>query len=279
MQTTHKQAQHAANRTAKSVSSVDFIQREAGNRLLARLRGIKSPQEQILDLGAGTGSLTSTLSERYPNSTCYALDHAFQRLKQITAQRSVPLCAKAESLPFKSQSLDLIVSNAMLDWCDDLPRLFQEVSRVLQPEGLLLFTCFGPDTLLEFRRAWEEALGPVYVKPFTDMHNLGDLLLACGFRDPVLDKETITVNYRSVDRLLEDIRQQGMHNPHPKRQQHLVTPRQLARVKACYEANRQEGKLPVTVELIQGHAFGSRSANAVSADGNGDVCIPITALR
>ena len=70
----------------------------------------------------------------------------------------------------------------MLQWCNEPDAVFRECRRVLKPGGLLTFTTFGPDTLVELRRAWAAADGRTHVNRFIDMHDLGDALLRAGSR-------------------------------------------------------------------------------------------------
>ncbi len=90
-------------------------------------------------------------------------------------------------MPLPDASFDLVFSNLMLPWCEDIDAVFAEVARVLKPRGLFTFTTFGPDTLVELRAAWRAADDASHVHPFTDMHDLGDGLVRAGFAEPVLD--------------------------------------------------------------------------------------------
>jgi malonyl-CoA O-methyltransferase len=42
----------------------------------------------------------------------------------------------------------MIFANFTLPYLNDLPRVFKEWSRVLKPDGLLMFTTLGPDSLI-----------------------------------------------------------------------------------------------------------------------------------
>jgi len=76
---------------------------------------------------------------------------------------------------------------------------------VLAPEGLLMLSTLGPDTLKELRAA----AGAARVHRFADMHNLGDALLAAGFSAPVMDMELLTLQYADAGALLADLRASG----------------------------------------------------------------------
>src|SRR4029079_12572654 len=85
-------------------------------------------------------------------------------------------------------------------------------------EGLLTFSTLGPDTLQELRAAAGEAR----VHAFTDMHDLGDMLLACGFSAPVMDMEMLTITYRGADALLADLRASGQTSARADRSRGLA---------------------------------------------------------
>ena len=57
------------------------------------------------------------------------------------------------SLPLAPGTIDLVWSNMVLHWVSDPLTAFKEFSRVLAPEGLLMFSALGPDTLKELRVA------------------------------------------------------------------------------------------------------------------------------
>jgi NADH dehydrogenase [ubiquinone] 1 alpha subcomplex assembly factor 5 len=56
-----------------------------------------------------------------------------------------------DPLPFPDDTFDLVISSASLHWVNQLPRLFQEVSRVLKPDGCFMFAVVGGNTLPELR--------------------------------------------------------------------------------------------------------------------------------
>ena len=58
-----------------------------------------------------------------------------------------------------------------------------------------MFSSFGPDTLFELRAAWAEVDPGDHVHHFIDMHDYGDMLMAAGLADPVMDVERMTLTY------------------------------------------------------------------------------------
>jgi malonyl-CoA O-methyltransferase len=78
----------------------------------------------VLDLGAGTGHASLALKRRYRSSQVVALDLAEGMLReagrrQTLLRRFQRVCAHAAALPLRDGSVDLVVSNLMLQWCND----------------------------------------------------------------------------------------------------------------------------------------------------------------
>jgi malonyl-CoA O-methyltransferase len=271
-------ARRSFDRAAAGYDEVAVLQREIGERMLERLDYVRLAPATILDLGCGTGQTITPLMQRYPKARVIALDFApamlrLARRRGTWLKRPWCLCADAEALPLADQSVDLIFSNATLQWCNDLDATFRDWLRVLRPGGLLMFTSFGPDTLAELRAAWAAADGHSHVSPFADLHEVGDGLVRARFADPVMDAERITLTYKAMRDLMRDLKVLGAHNATAARPRGLTGPRRLAKVEAAYEAYRQDGRLPATYEVVYGHAWAP-----IQRPVEGGVAIPVSAI-
>ncbi len=125
----------------------------------------------------------------------------------------------------------------------------------MKPDGVLVFTTFGPDTLKELRQAFTHADNYQHVNQFMDMHDIGDLLVHSGFATPVMDMEYITLTYDDVESVMHDLKTIGAHNVSRGRRQGLMGKTAWQKAIAQYETLRQNGKLPATYEIIYGHAW------------------------
>jgi malonyl-CoA O-methyltransferase len=273
-----RHARRSFDRAAVGYDEVAVLQREIGERMLERLDYVRLAPTTVLDLGCGTGQTIAPLMQRYPKARVIALDFApamlrLARRRGTWLKRPWCLCADAEALPLADQSVDLIFSNATLQWCNDLDATFRDWLRVLRPGGLLMFTSFGPDTLMELRAAWAAADGHSHVSPFADLHEVGDGLVRARFADPVMDAERITLTYEGVRDLMRDLKVLGAHNATAARPRGLTGPRRLAVVEAAYEEFRQDGRLPATYEVVYGHAW-----TPLQRPVEGGVAIPVSAI-
>lgn len=279
------------NHAAPSYDDAAILQKTVAERVDERLDLTTIETKNILDIGAGTGLLTEKIIQRYPQAQVFALDLSESMLKiakpRLTKNRFAALgntvnrflntCrltktlnqtpaatlinADTYQLPFADGSIDLIVSNLMLQWCDDLDTVFAEFRRVLRPEGLIMFTSFGPDTLKELKQSWQAVDSEQeHVNNFIDMHDIGDALGRAGFGQPVMDMELFTLTYDKPIGVLKDLKAIGATNANQQRQTGLMGKQRFAAMLNAYEAfrNPADQKIPATYEVIHGHAWASQ---------------------
>ena len=254
----------AFEKAAISYDAVAVLQQEVADRLVERMDLMSMKPISILDAGSGTGFVSQLLATRYPKAKITALDLAFNMLKQAKGKRSFKqrwnkqfhyVHAEAENLPFADASVELVISGLTLQWCQDLPKVFKEFKRVLAPGGLLMFSSFGPDTLKELRQSWAEVDEQPHVNAFADMHDVGDALMQSGFADPVMDMEMLTVTYNDVKTVMRDLKQIGAHNVMQGRSHNITGKNKLHKMIRAYEQFRVDGLLPVSHEIVYGHAW------------------------
>lgn len=275
------------NRAAPAYEAASVLHREVESRVIERLDYVRLQPSVIVDIGAGPGTGSRALMQRYPKAKVIALDLA-EGMLQIARGKAPrwpnPLrklhcvCGDAESLPLASGSVDLIYSNLSLQWCADLDTTFREFRRVLAPGGLLMFTTFGPDTLKELRAAWSAVDGYAHVNEFVDMHDIGDALLHAQMAEPVMDMEVFTLTYGTAEEVMRDLKIIGAQTVTGEKSPGLTGRARLNAVAEAYEALRSDGVLPATFEVVYGHAWAPPEGTALKQD-DGSVAVPITGLK
>jgi malonyl-CoA O-methyltransferase len=261
------------------VAQSDFLRREVSARMFERLQLVKLQPTRVLDAGCGEGADISLLKNRFNDANIVGLDGAAAMValaqeRQVAAMSSVArlfssmnkwrsntaasalVCGDFAQTPFAAQSHDLLWSNLALHWHPQPDRVFAEWARIIKVEGLLMFSCFGPDTFKELRHAFEQVDMAPHTLPFVDMHDFGDMLVQAGFTTPVMDMEIITVTYDTPERLLEDVRAWG-GNPLQNKRRGLLGKGAYRTVLNALAALRRDvdGKIPLTFEVVYGHAF------------------------
>lgn len=260
-----RDVRRAFERAARTYDEAAVLQREVCARLLEHLDPIRLAPRRAVDLGCGTGHAFDALAKRFPAAALVGLDIAPSMLararnrspwwqRMLGSQHAALVCADAESLPLANASVDLVFSNLALQWCEP-SRVFAEAARCLSAGGLMIFSTFGPDTLRELRSAFAEADGAPHVNRFIDMHDLGDALVHAGFADPVMEMETITLEYDAALAVARDLKAIGAVNSLLSRSRGLPGRERWRRMTEAYERFRRDGLLPATWEVIYGHAW------------------------
>ncbi len=272
----------AFDRASATYAQAAVVQAEIRARLLERLDLVKLQPQRVLDLGAASGGSSKALKNRYPKAHVVALDLSRRMLERATREQSFfrrfdAVVADAQQLPIREASIDLVFSNLMLAWCSDVDAVFQNAARVLRADGLFTFTTLGPDTLTEVRRAFRQVDAYTHVHRFIDMHDLGDALLRTGFAEPVMDTERLVVTYPTADTLLRELHQSGSSNLTAGRRFGLLGRKGYRAAQEALEASRREGVIPITVEVVYGHAW--KGAPRAARGSTGEVVVPLSSLR
>ncbi len=107
-----------------------------GIELLARIPDVDA--HRVVDLGCGTGALTSMLADRWQHAVVVGVDASPEMLSR--ARRDHPslewIAANIEDFE-PDGPVDVVFSNAALHWLDGHPGLFARLRRWLRPGGVL----------------------------------------------------------------------------------------------------------------------------------------------
>ena len=276
-----RSVQRSFSDAARDYDESAILQARVRDELLDRLQWVRIEPAVVLDLGSGTGRASAALKRRYRKSRVVAVDMSPGMLTE-SARRGTffhPLDtvgADAARLPFRDASVDIVFSNLMLQWCNDPDAVFAECRRVLRPGGLLTYTTFGPDTLVELRHAWAAVDEHTHVNRFIDMHDLGDAMVRAGLAEPVMDVDRITLTYPDARTLMRDLKAIGAHNVNDGRPRGLTGKTRLSAMIQAYEKFRRDGKLPATYEIVFGQAWAPTLSRVVTP--SGEVRVPISRI-
>jgi SAM-dependent methyltransferase len=216
---------------------LDRVAEDAAERLRAVLRDFES----AADVGTPSDQLRSALLDR------------LSRVARIDLPE-----LESEPLPFRPESLDLVVSALAFQFVNDLPGVLAQIRRALQPDGLLLAAMIGGDTLTELRQSFAaaeaECEGGVSprVAPFADVREVGGLLQRAGFALPVTDVDRIVVRYDSAFALMHDLRRMGATNVLVERRRVPTRRATMLRMAQLYAENfvDADGRIRATFDVI-----------------------------
>lgn len=92
----------------------------------------------IYDLGCGPGEITRMIADQWPDAEVYGLDNSKEMLDRAAAQRGTIQWIEADIERWSPPTpVDLIYSNATLQWVPGHPELFLRLVSFLNPGGCL----------------------------------------------------------------------------------------------------------------------------------------------
>ena len=265
----------AASHRYEAAARLQKITRE---ELLGRLAHFALAPRVVIDLGAGTGASTAALARQFPRAQIIAIDLAEPMLVEAGKKLAwrdrlfggrfghpfARVAADASALPLPTGSVDLVFSNCMLQWCDDLDATLAEIRRVCAPDALFIASTFGPTTLQELRAAFARIDERPHVHDFVDMLDLGAALTRAGFEEPVLDVDRHRERHADLRAVMRSIKEIGAGNAADDRARGLFGKARWRALEAAYESFRDaDGSLPVTWEVIHASCFADRRASSL----------------
>lgn len=211
---------------------------------------------------AGGMQAHAAVAGAYPDAQCWVVEANERCQHAVLHALRPPWWRRAQRRAVAAQSgvpppsgVDMLWANMALHAAADPHGLLEQWSRMLAPDGFLMFSCLGPDTLVELRSLYRAQGWPPPAHEFTDMHDWGDMLLRAGFAEPVMDMERITLTFAGEERLLAELRGLG-RNLHRERFAALRGRRWHAQLLAQLGARRTGSQpLALTFEVIYGHAL------------------------
>jgi malonyl-CoA O-methyltransferase len=246
-----------------------WLHEEVAQRMQERLDLIKHQPASWLHWAPLNGGMQAhgLLSQRYPKAACVMLETSPQRVQHVRQALAQPwwkagrwLQPQAQVSTQLGEPAQMLWANMSLHMAADPQALMSQWHSALQVDGFLMFSCLGPDSLKELRTLYQSLGWPAPSHEFTDMHDWGDMLVAAGFAEPVMDMERITLTFETPQRLLQELRGLG-RNLHVARFAALRGRRWHASLLDAV------AKLPLQLsfEVVYGHAFKPAPRVSVSA--------------
>lgn len=137
----------------KSMGDYDknaVVQDLMASKMIIELSKISPNFENILELGSGTGLLTKRIAANLSFENFYANDLVEKSKSYVT--RFVPfanfLCGNALKIKVP-RKMDLIISNAMFQWFENLDKAVGILKSSLNKDGILAFSTFAPSNFKE----------------------------------------------------------------------------------------------------------------------------------
>lgn len=247
---------------AENFDDFDFVHAVTRDGLFARIQPMTVAAKVVVDLGCATGTASKLLAKRFRGARIIGVDQSPAMLRQAAAKKSwFAKCsfveADAAQIPLDDHSVDVVFSNQLLPWIDDVPAVFAEVNRILRKDGLFVFAGLGPDSFSELRQAWQTTDQDPHVHHFADMHNIGDAAVRAGLGDPVLDVDRLKVRYDDPAALFRDLTGSAARNCLADRRRSLTGKQRFQGLTGALQDAASDGHIVFDLELVYGHCWGS----------------------
>ncbi|NKB19173.1 MAG: methyltransferase domain-containing protein [Alphaproteobacteria bacterium] len=238
-------------RAARRFSKHDFLFREVAERLVDRLADIRRNFPLAIDLGSRGNHLSQLLADNTSIETIIEMG-------LITRASKTGFVGDEEALPLAPACVDLIVSNLVLHWTNDVPGSLIQCRQALKPDGLFMASILGGETLTELRQVTMEVEAEISggvsprVSPFAELSDTASLLQRAGFNLPVADSDTITVTYSDVFALMHDLRGMGETNAVIARSQNFTKREFFFKVAERYTElfGDSDGRIPASFQIL-----------------------------
>lgn len=242
-------------RAAGALAEAGFLLSEAADGLAGRLSTVVRDFPLALDLGAHDGRLGRAVLATGKTGALISAESCLPLLDRLPPPR---LAVDEETLPFREESLDLVVSGLSLQWINDLPGALIQIRRALKPNGLFLAAVIGGNSLSELRGAFVAAESSIRggvsprVAPFVEIRDAGALLQRAGFALPVADSDTLAVRYADPFALLRDLKAMGWSNALAARSRAPMRRDVLLKAMEFYVDNHSDpdGRVRATFEFV-----------------------------
>ena len=167
-----------------------------------------------------------------------------------------PVIGEGESLPYRKNCFDLVLSSMVFHWMSNLKAAFSEVHEALKPRGRTVVALLGENTLMELRSVYTDladplraALSPPFL--FPGSKEVEAAMRRAGFIQIAAESLTLNRTYRDLFELLASMKAIGAGNPNGRPEKSLNTRRALNALGESYHRRFLEnGRIRATFEIL-----------------------------
>ena len=186
----------------KSINTYDknaIVQKEMADKLISLIN--KKDFDSILEIGSYTGLLTKKVIQNFNFKNYLALDivDSFDFIKNLNSKIEFKL-ADINNIKL-DQKFDLIITNACLQWCDDLNSTLNRLKSNLNHKGILAFTTFGIDNLKEIKEVFSLSLN------YLSKDEIKKIL-----PDAIIIEQTRTLEFKNAVEALRHLKLTGVNS-------------------------------------------------------------------
>lgn len=228
------------------------LQRYSGKQLMPWLPNRNDLT--VVDLGCGTGFFTNILADKYEQVLGLDISQQMLSYSQMKRNRDIKwVAADAYHLPLQDNSVDLIYSNLMIQWCLPISGVINEILRVLKPGGLFIFSSLVDGTLYELKSSWAQVDDDKHVIDFKSAKEFSRCLEMHDAKLLQTHTQDIILEYENVTHLAHELKGLGANKVPGKVQKGLAGKDKWKRMTEAYQDFQEpNGIYPATYCLYSG---------------------------
>ena len=179
------------------------IQKKMAERLLSFLD--RKDFNDILEIGCGTGFLTQLVNEKFSFKTYTANDiveSCEKYVKEINPKINFIPADIEKAVENSDKKYDLIISNAVFQWVENLESFIKLLVSKLNDGGVLLFSTFGPENFREVNFVLGKTL------PYYSANELQEIIKCYK---SVVEQEMHVMAFKTPKDILKHIKSTGVN--------------------------------------------------------------------
>lgn len=223
------------------------LQYKVGQTLLTKVHS--NPVNVCLDLGCGPGLFSQELGS---NSECLiSLDLSLPMLK-TNAQSSNKVQGNSHNLPLLNESVDLVFSSLMIQWCD-FYEVLSQVYRILKPGGKAVISTLIKGSLTELEQAWTKIDNDNHVHCYLAMEELVEYTNKIKWQRIVIEQEKETFWFKDVISLAKELKHLGANHVESRKNKGLMTKSKWQKMESEYQNlffEEDKNAIPASYQVV-----------------------------
>ena len=233
-----KAVQASFSKAAAHYDQFADLQRDIGHHLIDLMPDSIKQANTILDLGCGTGYFSALFNETNESAQLTCFDLSPEMLKQ-TAEKGMTRCQFVQGdidvLPFTTRQFDLIFSNLVLQWSEQLVTCLEQVKKALNKQGKLCFSTLLNGSLIELQQAWKVVDRNSHINHFLTQENVRNALALSGFNNVRMTTEIHVKKYADVIEVMKALKGIGANHVHDGKKNRTMGRQLLKQLEQGYQ--------------------------------------------
>lgn len=221
------------------------LQQTVGQACLNRLS--THHYQNVIDLGCGPGLFTNQLADL--TTTLISIDLSMSMLNSNPSRR-FKLQANSHQLPLRSDSIELVFSSLMIQWCD-LDVVLDEIYRVLKPGGQAIISTLVEGTLCELKNAWSAVDNDAHIHQYLSLSQVKQKVAEKSWAKQHCDNQEISFKFSSPMVLARELKLLGANYVKNRKNKGLVTRHKWQLMEQAYrEQCHTQDDIPATYQVV-----------------------------